>query len=236
MLRQDPFVTGEYYHIYNRGIDKRVIFKLERDYQRFIMLLYLANSQKSFRLDDLLSKNKSHKTFEEVLIFDKGEPLVSVGAWCLMTNHFHLLVKQEVDGGITKFMKKLGTGYSMFFNIKYQRRGALFGGLFKSKHIAEDLYLKHLFGYIHLNSLDIKFSGWEELIDKKHPQEWKDFLESYRYSSYQDYIGKERVEGSILNRNAFPEYFNEENSFIDFIGDYLSFDFSQGPSLRKSIH
>lgn len=60
MFRQDPFVTGEYYHIYNRGIDRRIIFKLERDYQRFIMLLYLANSQESFRLDDFL--NKSNKT------------------------------------------------------------------------------------------------------------------------------------------------------------------------------
>ena len=222
MLRKDPFVTGDYYHIYNRGIDKRIIFKLKRDYERFIMLLYLANSDESFRLDDIL--NKSHKTFNEVLVLDKSAPLVSVGAWCLMTNHFHLLVKQEVDGGITKFMKKLGTGYSMFFNIKYQRRGALFGGLFKSKHILEDLYLKHLFGYIHLNPLDINFSGWEKLVDKKHPKEWEDFLKSYSYSSYQDYIGGQRPEENILNINAFPDYFKEDNSFKDFINSYLSFD------------
>ena len=222
MLRSDPFVTGEYYHLYNRGIDKRIIFKLQRDYERFMMLLYLANSQDSFRLDDL--QNKSNNTFNEILVLDKGTPLVSIGAWCLMTNHFHLLVKQEVDGGITKFMRKLGVGYSMFFNIKYQRRGALFGGLFKSQHIAEDLHLKHLFGYIHLNSLDIKFSGWEKLIDKKHPKEWKDFLENYRYSSFQDYIGMERPEKNLLKKDAFPEYFTELNSFEDFIDDYLSSD------------
>lgn len=224
MFRADPFVTGEFYHIYNRGIDKRVIFKLPRDYERFIMLLYLANSQESFRLDDL--QIKSHKTFEEILVLDKEEALVSIGAWCLMTNHFHLLIKQEVDGGITKFMKKLGTGYAMFFNIKYQRQGALFGGPFKSKHIAEDLHLKHLFGYIHLNCLDIKFSGWEKLIDKKHPNDWKDFLNNYRYSSYQDYIGVERIEGNVLNKNNFPEYFSDGNSFEDFVDGYLSFDLS----------
>jgi len=132
MFRQDPFVTGEYYHIYNRGIDRRIIFKLERDYQRFIMLLYLANSQESFRLDDFL--NKSNKTFYDVLILDRGEPLVSIGAWCLMTNHFHLLVKQEVNGGITKFMKKLGTGYAMFFNIKYD----------ETKH---EFYINRTFSY-----------------------------------------------------------------------------------------
>lgn len=234
MLRADPFVTGEYYHIYNRGVDKRVIFKLERDFQRFIMLLYLANSKESFRLDDLLNENKFNKTFNEVLILEKGEPLVSIGAWCLMTNHFHLLVKQEVDGGITKFMRKLGVGYSMFFNIKYQRRGALFGGIFKSKHISEDSYFQHLFGYLHLNPLDIKFSGWEKLVDKKHPKEWKDFLGNYKYSSYLDYVGIKRAEGKILNQNAFPEYFNEENSFESLIDSYLLGDtFSQEPFLRK---
>src|SRR3989339_1216668 len=109
-----------------------------------MMLLYLANSNNSFRLDDII--NKQHKAFSEVLMSDKGEPLVSIGAWCLMTNHFHLLVKQEIDGGITRFMRKLGVGYSMFFNIKYQRTGSLFGGLFKAKLIdADDTYLKHLF-------------------------------------------------------------------------------------------
>ena len=125
MLRKDPFVTGEYYHLYNRGIDKRVIFKTKRDYERFMMLLYLANGKESFHLDELI--NREHKIFNEVLFLEKGEPLVSIGAWCLMTNHFHLLVKQGVEGGITKFMRKLGVGYSMFFNIKYQRTGSLFG-------------------------------------------------------------------------------------------------------------
>lgn len=176
MLRKDPFVTGEYYHIYNRGVDKRVIFRVKRDYERFVMLLYLANSNESIRLGDFLSKNKSHKTFEEVVSLDKGESIVSIGAWCLMTNHFHLLIRQEIDGGVTKFMKKLGTGYSMFFNIKYQRTGALFGGLFKSKLIGnDDNYMRQLFAYIHLNTLDINFSGWEKLINKKQNKEWKDF-------------------------------------------------------------
>ncbi len=225
MFRKDPFITGEYYHIYNRGIDKRVIFKLQRDYERFMMLLYItnSNSKKAFRLDDLI--NKSHKTFEEVLIVDKGEPLVSIGAWCLMTNHFHIMVRQEVDGGITKFMRKFGTGYSMFFNIKYQRQGGLFGGPFKSKLIGvDDNYMRQLFAYIHLNSLDIKFSDWDKeplartvLASGK----MKDFLETYRYSSYQDYIGVDRVEKNILNKKAFPDYFENMKSFKDFVESYF---------------
>ncbi len=221
MLRKDPFITGEYYHLYNRGIDKRVIFKSKYDYERFIMLLYIANSNNKtpFRLDNLI--NHSHKNFNEILILDKGKLLISIGAWCLMTNHFHLLVRQEVDGGITKFMKKLGTGYSMYFNIKYQRKGALFGGLFKSKLVGvDDNYMRQLFGYIHINLLNIKFSGWEEKINKSSV-EMKKFLEVYPYSSYIDYIGENRMEKNIINPENFPDYFEGSQSFKDFVENYF---------------
>lgn len=221
MLRQDPFITGEYYHLWNRGIDKRNIFKLQRDYERFMMLLYIANNEDVLKLDNLT--NILHKTYQEILVMEKGKPLVSVGAWCLMTNHFHLLVRQEVDGGITKFMRKLGTGYSMFFNIKYQRQGALFGGPFKSRCIkADDTYLTKLFAYIHLNPLDISFSGWEEGI-KRSSKDMSDFLEAYRYSSYQDYVGIDthRVENQILAKENFPEYFKNASSFKDFVESFF---------------
>lgn len=220
MLRKDPFVTGEYYHIYNRGIDKRVIFKIMKDYERFIMLLYLANSKEPISLDELI--NRKEKTFYEILSLEKDSALVSIAAWCLMPNHFHLLVRQEVQGGITKFMKKVGTGYSMFFNIKYDRKGSLFGGLFKSKLIGDnDNYIRHLFGYIHLNPLEIKFPDWEKNI-KTSPADMKNFLDSYRYSSYQDYLGEDRIEKRVLNNNNFPEYFDGGKSFKSFIDDYLT--------------
>ncbi len=220
MLRKDPFVTGEYYHIWNRGIDKRNIFKTERDYKRFMMLLYVANNEDVLKLDNLI--NILHKEYEEIMTMKRGKSLVSIGAWCLMTNHFHILVKQEVDGGITKFMRKLGVGYSMFFNIKYQRQGALFGGPFKSRLIDEDdVYLKHLFGYIHLNPLDIKFSGWEKEI-KKPSSSMKDFLKTYPYSSYLDYLSTDRVEKNIINVESFPDYFQSSNDFKDFIENYFS--------------
>ncbi|OGY59241.1 MAG: hypothetical protein A3B23_02770 [Candidatus Colwellbacteria bacterium RIFCSPLOWO2_01_FULL_48_10] len=224
MLRKDPFVTGEYYHIYNRGIDKRVIFKLKRDYERFMMLLYVSNSSEIYRLDNLI--NRLHKKFDEILALDKGESLVSIGAWCLMTNHFHLLVRQEVDGGITKFMRKLGTGYSMFFNIKYQRKGALFGGLFKAKLIGtDDRYMKHLFGYIHLNPLDIVFPSWKE-VDKTSSTMGA-FLKSYRYSSYPEYIGEDRIEKNIITREAFPDYFKDSKSFKNFAEDYFDIELAE---------
>ena len=219
MLRKDPFITGEYYHIYNRGIDKRMIFKSKGDYERFMILLYLANSIDSFRLDNIL--NQQHKKFNEILVFDRGQPIVSIGAWCLMTNHFHLMIRQEVDGGITKFMRKLGTGYSMYFNIRYERKGALFGGLFKSKLIGtDDNYMRHLFGYIHINPLEIAFPKWEDQINKPSV-DMKKFIESYRYSSYPDYVGVDRVEKSLLNTGNFPSYFQNTQSFRDFVENYF---------------
>jgi len=229
MFRKDPFVTGEYYHIYNRGVDKRVIFKSSKDYERFIMLLYVSNTQaESFRLDNLI--NQQHKIFDEILILDKSDPLVSIGAWCLMSNHFHLLIRQEVDGGITKFMRKLGVGYSMFFNIKYQRTGALFGGLFKSKLVGvDDNYMRQLFGYIHINPLEIKFPEWKEQI-KKPSVEMKKFLESYRYSSYLDYIGRNRVEKNIVKPGNFPDYFESTSSFKDFVENYFTEELSKNRS------
>ena len=219
MLRKDPFITGEYYHIYNRGIDKRIIFRKERDYERFMILLYIANTKDSFRLDDLL--NKQNKTFYEVLKIKKEDLLVSIGAWAIMPNHFHMLVRQEVDGGITKFMKKLGTGYSMFFNIKYERKGALFGGLFKAKLIGnDDNYMRQLFAYIHLNPLEIKFPEWEDDLNRSSV-EMKIFLEQYRYSSYKDYIGEDRVEKNILKKDNFPDYFKNDQSFREFVENYF---------------
>jgi len=184
-----------------------------------MMLLYLANSNDSFRLDNIL--NQQHKTFNEILVFDKGQPIVSIGGWCLMTNHFHLLIRQEVDGGITKFMRKLGVGYSMYFNIKYERSGALFGGLFKSKLIGvDDNYMTHLFGYIHINPLEIAFPDWKEKINKSSV-DMKKFLESYRYSSYLDYLGVDRIEKSILKAENFPNYFQNNKSFKDFVENYF---------------
>ncbi|ETB63981.1 TPA: hypothetical protein DIC38_01355 [Candidatus Nomurabacteria bacterium] len=220
MLRKDPFITGEYYHIYNRGIDKRIIFKSHKDYERFIILLYLSNSEKSFRLDDII--NRQNKKIDEILKIKKDHLLVSIGAWCLMPNHFHIMIKQEVDGGITKFMRKLGVGYSMFFNIKYDRKGALFGGLFKSKLIGnDDNYMRQLFAYIHLNPLELEFPKWETNLKMFSSIKMKNFIEFYKYSSYQDYIGYKRTEYNILQKDKFPDFFQNIKSFKEFVENYF---------------
>jgi putative transposase len=118
-------------------------------------------------------------------------------------------------------MRKLGVGYSMFFNIKYQRTGALFGGLFKSKLIGvDDNYMRHLFGYIHINPLEIEFSDWKNEV-YKYSFKMKKFLESYKYSSYIDYIGEDRVEKNIIKKESFPDYFQSSQSFQNFVENYF---------------
>lgn len=203
MNRKESFTTGEYYHLYNRGVDKRIIFQSEQDYQRFLMLLFVSNNTDTpFRLDNVLRQNR--KTFHDIFHTERKGTLVSIIAWCLMPNHFHLLVKQNEEGGISKFLQRVGTGYTMFFNIKYKRQGALFSGTFKSKHIGDDeVYFRHLFSYIHLNPLGLAFPKWKEKCTIS--SEMITSLQKYRYSSYNDFYQKtDRVERLLIEKENLP--------------------------------
>lgn len=224
MERKTPFAPDEYYHIYNRGTDKREIFLGPRDYDRFSQLLYLCNGQKPVSVREA-SKGRSFEC-------DRGDTIVNIGAYCLMPNHFHLLIKEKEEGGISTFMKKLATGYSMYFNIKNERSGSLFQGRFKSKHIEEDEYLKYLFAYIHLNPVKIVEPIWKDKgVNDKNKV--KQFLSQYHYSSYLDYLdrGKNRDQTPILARDVFPDYFEGGNSFESYIKDF--FDFNKEAEDRK---
>lgn len=205
---------NEFYHIYNRGTDKREIFLDDNDRERFVKLLFIANSTKPFVLRDL-------PIGLPYVEFDRGETLVDIGAYVLMPNHFHLLIKERIDNGISIFMNKLSTSYSMYFNKKYSRTGRLFEGTFKAKHIQEDEYLKYLFAYIHLNPVKLIDPKWKEngIQNKK---EAEIYLFKYKYSSYIDYINIARIENQILNKNSFPEYFLDQD-FSTFIKDFLNY-------------
>src|SRR3989338_5843267 len=103
-LRKVNFVAGEYYHIYNRGNSKQKIFHDKEDYLRFIALLYISNTSESFNLYDL-SRDPNFDIYE----LERNNLLVSIGAYCLMPNHFHILITETTEGGISKFMQKLGS-------------------------------------------------------------------------------------------------------------------------------
>jgi putative transposase len=219
MQRKISFSINEYYHIYNRGTDKREIFNDSRDHRRFCALLYACNSSIAVNISEHFQKGRS---FLELFDIERGDSLVDIIAYCLMPNHFHLLVREKTEGGVARFMAKLSTGYSMYFNSKNDRSGALFEGRFKAKHVDSDNYLKYLYAYIHLNPIKIIDSKWKEEGIKDRVAAL-DFLKDYEYSSYFDWQGATRPEAKILNREAGPEYFAKQKDFNDFVNEWISF-------------
>ena len=214
--RTVQFVKGEFYHIYNRGTDKRVLFRDKTDHQRFLKLLYLSNSVSSINVRNILRKDREPYTFE------RGAPLVSIGTYCLMPNHFHILLTPCVDNGVSKFMQKLSTGYSMYFNKRYNRTGTLFEGAFKSKWSDHDTYLKYLYAYIHLNPL--KLWGRVDVTSEPSIEETLDFLKSYAYSSLPDYLQVTRAERVIIDPAPFPGYFQTAADHINELQDWLTYE------------
>ncbi len=210
------FASEEFYHVYNRGTDKRTIFYDRADYRRFVELLYISNSKIAVNVRDI---HKSHKNIFE---YEKIETLVAIGAYCLMPNHFHILLTPVIDDGVSKFMNKLGTSYSMYFNKRNNRSGSLFQGTFKSQHADTDEYLKYLYAYIHLNPVKLIDPTWKEEGIKDAAKSY-DFAASFQYSSLPDYLGKDREEKAILNQAPFPEYFQTAAEQQTELLEWLSF-------------
>lgn len=212
MERTVSFVEGEYYHLYNRGVDKRVIFASSSDYRRFLMLLYLANSEEDVRIGNILKGTK----YEDVFVRERSEQLVAIGAYCLMPNHFHLLVTPLAKDGISRYMLKLQTGYAMYFNTKNERSGSLFQGPFRGTHVDDDRYLQYLYSYIHLNPAKLRDSRWKENIRSR--SELIKFVEHYPYSSYQAYLNATHT---ITDPSMFPDYFSSKEDIVSHITDWL---------------
>ncbi|MFA6514961.1 MAG: transposase [Candidatus Paceibacterota bacterium] len=210
-IRKVNFVRGEYYHIYNRGNSKQKIFHDKEDYQYFLRLLFIANGEEKF---------KFHFLEGNVYEAKRGNQLVAIGAYVLMPNHFHLLITEIEEGGISKFLHKVSSGYSHYYNKKYERTGSLFEGKFKSEYVYNDRYLKYLFSYIHLNPIKLIQKNWKE-EGIKNKQKVLIFINNYKYSSYKDYLEIIRQENSIINKEFFPNYFPFKDLFLKEIFDWI---------------
>ncbi len=214
-IRKVSFMFGEYYHIYNRGNSKQKIFHDKEDYNLFIKLLLFLNKDFNVRLKNLVEGSLASQA--------KEHPIVSIGAYCLMPNHFHILITPTENGSISKFMQKLSTAYVMYYNKKYNRTGSLFEGKFKSQHLDNDAYLKYMFSYIHLNPIKLIDSNWKQ-EGIKDTKASLNYLNKYFYSSYLDYHSpNSRTQDSILNKSAYPDYFGEKESFQNDILLWLNY-------------
>jgi REP element-mobilizing transposase RayT len=206
-IRKEEFFVGGLYHIYNRGVDKRIVFEDKQDFYQFLDMMDIFNQDRSLgsRLVYNYPINIEHR--------GKTSMLVEVVAFCLLPNHFHLILREKVDGGISKFMQKLGTGYTMYFNQKNERSGALFQGKFKSKLIETQKYLEYLSVYVNLN---FRIHGVHKYLSKKQKEKYDG--DSYR-SSLHEYIYddiknrrcvSEVVLKSFKNKEKYLEYANRQ--------------------------
>ncbi|OGF78831.1 hypothetical protein A3A15_00390 [Candidatus Giovannonibacteria bacterium RIFCSPLOWO2_01_FULL_43_60] len=166
-MRKTQLAKGEFYHIYNRGVDKRDILLDFYDISRFIQSMEEFNSVEPIG-------SIYEKTFlKSSQVDNSNSKLVDIVCYCLNSNHYHFILKQISEKGVEKFMHRLSTGYTRYFNDKYKRNGALFQGTYKAIHIDSNEYLLHLSAYVNLNNHVHKLGGlaskssWEEYLGNK---------------------------------------------------------------------
>jgi len=220
----------KFYHILNRGVDKRKVFLSRGDYIRFVHDLWKFNDTQ--RTDTNFSRQLLHLSSAPLQMKDvrrpsfderSGEGLVKVHFFCLMPNHYHLLLSPVVENGISLFIKKLNGGYSKYFNEKYERVGALWQGKYKSVPIETDRHFLYIPYYIHFNPLDMHAPEWRKQRVAS-PKKAEAFLKNYRWSSHLDYAGEKNFP-SVTDRKFFLEYFGGEKGYARSVSKMLK-DFS----------
>jgi len=206
VMRKTRITIGEYYHIYNRGNDKQNIFLDARDWIRFLFLiLYFQSPVVFYNISRPVSNFVRHRVFNipadeiEKIVKNRTVKLVS---FALMPNHFHLIVHEFKEGGISQYMQRVLNAYTKYFNAKYKKTGHLFQGPFHSVHIKDNEQLLHLSAYIHRNPREIK--------------QWKNKECQYPWSSYQDLIAQNRW-GNLLNHEIITGQFSNQKEYKDFI-------------------
>jgi len=219
-MRAIQFAKGNFYHIYNRGVDKRTIFEEDNNRWRFLQGLCLFNDENNSS-NILWQMERSRgaatlKTLKEYFL-DQGrerKPLVRILAYCLMPNHYHLLLEEVTDDGITRFMHKFGGGYTRYFNNRYERSGSLFQGPFKALLVENEEYLQYLLIYINvmnpgqLIELNLKRTGVQD------EEKILNFAEQYLWSSHQEYLDKR---GSIiLGKGLLGQIFSSADEYRNF--------------------
>lgn len=195
-IRAVPFVTGQIYHIYNRGSEKRLIYEDRRTFKRFLKsAVYYQHQGPKPKFSKYIKSDRELDSAMKVKII----------AYCLMPNHYHFLVKQLQDGGITEMFSKLGNSYTKYFNIRYDRVGPLFQGEFKAVLIQDDEQLLHVSRYIHLNPVA------SYLVTKP---------ECYEWSSYNEYMSEIP---SLCFKDPVMELIGSKEKYKQFVDDQIDY-------------
>jgi putative transposase len=226
--RNQKFINNEFYHITLRRMGEALLFKNIDDYFRGVFSIYEFNTLtpvtiRERRIARLRIKQADREANRDPgLCIDTRDPLVEILVFCLMPNHIHLLLKQVKEGGISKYINKIGAGYPAYFKKKYDinRRGHFFQDRFNAVHIKTDEQLIMAFIYIHINPISLIEPGWKEK-GIKNPEKTVRFLEEdYRWSSFWDYIGIKNFP-SITERKLFIDLIGSEQKCRELIEDWV---------------
>lgn len=208
-MTQIVLADNEIYHIFNRGIEHRPTFTSKREYERGLMTLdYYRFKTPLLRLAKALILNQEERNKFFANLRKQGEKLVDIVSYCFMPNHFHLLLKQKLDQGISKFLSNFSDSYTRYFNTKHERTGALFQGIFKAVRIENDEQLIHVSRYIHLNPV-VSFLVKEEN------------LETYPWSSLLEILGLEQK--NICEIGIVLDLFSSKNKYRQFLYDQVDY-------------
>jgi len=237
------FINGEIYHIIIRRVSDESLFVDIDDYYRGIFSIYEFNTVTPVRIYERRREIRAaKKKFKEELqklqgqtlrkipvIVDKRNKLVEILTFCLMPNHIHLLIRQLKDGGISKFMQKMNTGYAIYFKKKYgiKLRGHFFQDRFEAVHVRNETQLRVVFAYIHTNPIALVEPKWKAkgIAD---PVKIIKFVENYKWSSYGDYIGKKNFP-SLTERKFMLKVIGEEEGCKKWVEGWIK----QKAEIRK---
>lgn len=205
-MRNIKIAPGEYYHVFNRGVNKQLIFHGHTDRTRFLFIVLYFQSPVI-----LQNISRSVKSFVKHSVFNIDEEIkqkiikdkfIEIVSFCLMPNHFHLIIKEVEENGIAKYMQRVLNSYTKYYNTKYSKSGHLFQGPYKAVHIKDNEQLLHLSSYIHRNPRELK--------------EWFNKESDYQWSSYQDFVNENRFE-KLLIFDIISEQFKSKNEYNQFV-------------------
>lgn len=214
--RKIVLTPGEFYHIFNRGLNRQPIFKSKRDYERFVLTLkFYQFSQPPLRLSYFINlpDNKQKEIWKKII---KKPKLVEIISFVLMPNHFHFLLRQLLPNGITFYLSLITNSYTRYFNTKSNRKGDLFEGVFKAVRIESEEQLIHLSRYLHLNPVVSCLIKENELT-------------SYSYSSLPEYLNGK---SSFVSTDLILSYFKTIKDYQKFVFDQIDY----GKKLEKIKH
>lgn len=225
-MRDAPFLPGEYYHVYNRTILSIPEFKENNNCNRLTQAFLLSNSTKSTQAFQFLRNHKDATLDEALEIARSGEKLVDVLCYAIMPDHYHLLIKERKEKGITEFIRKCNISIAKYINKTKERRGTIFESRFKSKHIDSNEYLRHLSLYIHLNPLDfIAGKEWRE-HRLENFNKHKDKLLNYPWSSLSFFLNNNKPNEIISGHEIITDQFKNRNDYEFYLKSWIN-DFAE---------